>query len=461
LGATGVPTKLGAILIDLAGVNLAAMVMLAFVFGALLGTGLPPAPTYILVAIVIAPPMTRVGVNPWVVHFFAFFLGVWGELTPPTSLVAAVTAKIANASFYSTLNRALQICVSLFTLMAGVFVHPKLVIEPGVDQFGAALLILIATIGITFSLQAIFADRRGIDVLVRLVLAAFALFVLLCPNEPLAAAGCLPVLLLIGYWLLRRRGAGVVEAVGEGVKKVKRGDRVYTTQTLSGAYAEYALALEHQVHPLSAKISFSQGSGVWVPYGTAYHALYHSAKAHASETVLVHGASGGVGIAAVQIARSMGLMILGTAGTPTGLEITKREGAHQVFDHHKTGYQEEILKATGNRGVDIILEMLANVNLAYDTKLLAKDGRVIVIGNRGEVTINARELMMRRASIRAFTLWDITPAEEADIHAGLIAGLENGTLHPVVGKELPLAEAARTHKEILEPGASGKIVLVC
>jgi TRAP-type uncharacterized transport system fused permease subunit len=73
--------------------------------------------------------MTRVGVNPWVVHYFAFFLGVWGELTPPTSLVAAVTAEIANASFYSTLNRALQICVSLFTLMAGVFVHLKLVIS--------------------------------------------------------------------------------------------------------------------------------------------------------------------------------------------------------------------------------------------------------------------------------------------------------------------------------------------
>jgi len=178
-------------------------------------------------------------------------------------------------------------------------------------------------------------------------------------------------------------GAGVVEAVGEGVKKVKRGDRVYTTQTLSGAYAEYALALEHQVHPLSAKISFSQGAGVWVPYGTAYHALYHSAKAHASETVLVHGASGGVGIAAVQIARSMGLMILGTAGTPTGLEITKREGAHQVFDHHKTGYQEEILKATGNRGVDIILEMLANVNLAYDTTYDAPglDSRVHALGH--------------------------------------------------------------------------------
>jgi NADPH:quinone reductase len=255
-------------------------------------------------------------------------------------------------------------------------------------------------------------------------------------------------------------GAGIVEAVGEGVKKVKQGDRVYTTNTLSGAYAEYALALEQQIHSLPAKTSFSQGAGIWVPYGTAYHALYHSAKAHVSESVLVHGASGGVGIAAIQIARSMGLTILGTAGTPRGLELAKQEGAHQVFDHHKTGYVEEILKATGNRGVDMILEMLANVNLPNDTKLLAKDGRVIVIGNRGEVTINARELMARRASIRALTLWDITPTEEADIHAALTAGLENGTLRPIVGKELPLGDAARAHKEILEPGASGKIVLL-
>ena len=255
-------------------------------------------------------------------------------------------------------------------------------------------------------------------------------------------------------------GAGVLEAVGEGVKKVKPGDRVYTAKTITGAYAEYALALEEQVHPLPAKISFSQGAGVWVPYGTAYHALIHSAKAHASETVLVHGASGGVGSAAVQMARAMGLTVFGTAGTPRGRDLVKREGAHQVFDHGKPGYQEEILKATDGRGVDVILEMLANVNLARDLTLLAIRGRVIVIGNRGEVAINARELMARRASIRAFTLWGITPAEEADIHAGLIAGLEYGTLRPVVGKELPLAEAARAHKEILEPGASGKIVLV-
>ena len=157
----------------------------------------------------------------------------------------------------------------------------------------------------------------------------------------------------------------------------------------------------------------------------------------------------------------MGLKVLSTAGTPKGLEIAQREGAHEVFNHRKAGYQEEILQATGSRGVDIILEMLANVNLAHDTKLLANNGRVIVIGSRGEVTIYPRELMGRRASIRAFTLWAITAEEESDIHAGIFAGLENGTLRPVVGKEVPLAEAARAHKEILEPGSAGKIVLVC
>lgn len=209
---TGVPTKLGSLLIETAGINLLAMVVLSFVFGAILGTGLPPAPTYILVAIVIAPPMIQVGVNPWVVHFFAFFLGVFGELTPPTSLVAAVTAKIANASFYQTLNRALQICVSLFTLMAGVFVRPELVIEPGLGQMRGALLILTATIGITFSLQARFSERASVDLPVRLALAACALIVLLYPSERVAAAACLPVALTIGYWIIWRRPAAALDA---------------------------------------------------------------------------------------------------------------------------------------------------------------------------------------------------------------------------------------------------------
>ena len=255
-------------------------------------------------------------------------------------------------------------------------------------------------------------------------------------------------------------GAGVVEAVGSGVTKVGSGDRVYVAKTVTGAYAEFAIVLETQVHHLPANVSFAQGAGVWVPYGTAYHALFHSAHARAAETVLIHGASGGVGIAGVQFARAMGLTVFGTASSQKGLDLATREGAHRVFNHGNPGYLDEIMKATGGRGVDVILEMLANVNLANDLKLLATNGRVIVIGNRGEITINPRDLMGRRASIRGFALWGITETEEADMHAGIIAGLENGALRPVVAKEMPLAEAARAHKEILEPGAAGKIVLV-
>jgi len=254
--------------------------------------------------------------------------------------------------------------------------------------------------------------------------------------------------------------AGIVEAVGEGVTKVKKGDRVYTAKTVTGAYAEYALTLESQVHPLPAKITYAQGAGIWVPYGTAYHALHQCTKARAGESLLIHGASGGVGIAAAQMASAMGMTVLGTAGTEKGLELAMREGAQHVFNHTKPDYREQILKTTGGLGVNLILEMLANVNLGHDLKLLATHGRVIVIGSRGDVTISPRDIMSRQGSILAFALWIITEAEEKEIHAGILAGLENGTLRPVIGKEIPLSEAPRAHKEVLQPGAYGKIVLV-
>jgi NADPH2:quinone reductase len=256
-------------------------------------------------------------------------------------------------------------------------------------------------------------------------------------------------------------GAGVVEAIGEGVSKVKPGDRVYLAKNITGTYAEYAVALESQVYRLPDKISFPQGAGVFIPYGTAYHALHHQAQARGGETVLVHGASGGVGIAAIQMARAMGCTIFGTAGTPKGLSLIEREGAHLSFDHAKPGYKDQILKATGGQGVQVILEMLANVNLGADLKLLAQYGRVIVIGSRGDVTITPRDLMSRRASVRAFTLWAVTEAETADIHAAIYAGLDNGTLRPVVGCELPLKDAAQSHIDVMKPsGAHGKIVLL-
>jgi NADPH2:quinone reductase len=254
--------------------------------------------------------------------------------------------------------------------------------------------------------------------------------------------------------------AGVIEAVGEGVAKFKPGARVYTARTVTGAYAEYTLALESQVHSLPEKISFSQGAGVWVPYGTAITALIHHAHARPGETVLIHGASGGVGTAAAQFARAMGLTVFGTAGTQKGLELARKEGAHHVFDHSKPGYSDEIMKATVGRGVDVILEMLANVNFSADLKLLAMNGRVIIVGNRGEININPRDLMARRGTAKGFTLWAATETEQVEMHAAIGAGLENGTLRPIVGKELLLKDAPQAHVDVLAPGAHGKIALV-
>jgi NADPH2:quinone reductase len=252
----------------------------------------------------------------------------------------------------------------------------------------------------------------------------------------------------------------VVEYVGSGVTEFKPGDRVYTAGSLSGTYAEFALCKKEQVHPLPANVSFAQGATVGTPYATAYRGLLQRADAKPGETVLVHGASGGVGTAAVQLARAHGMRVFGTAGSDEGRALAREQGTHEVFDHRAPDHFEQVLKATGGRGVDVIMELLANVNLGKDLTILAKGGRVVIIGNRGRVEIDPRDTMQRDADIRGMVLPNTPPAELASIHAALVAGLENGTLRPVIGKEFPLAEAAQAHRAVMEPGALGKIVLL-
>jgi NADPH2:quinone reductase len=254
--------------------------------------------------------------------------------------------------------------------------------------------------------------------------------------------------------------AGVVEAVGEGVTRVHVGDRVYVAGSLTGTYAELALCDEQQVHPLPASISFAQGAAVGVPYATAYYALFLRASAVPAETVLVHGATGGVGLAATQLARAAGMRVIGTGGTEEGRQLAREQGAHEVLDHHAEAYLQKLLEITSGRGVEVVLEMLANVNLNKDLEVLAKKGRVVVIGSRGPVEINPRFMMTRDTSILGISLMNATKDELASIHAALVAGLENGTLRPVVSREMSLADAARAHEAILEPGAQGKIVLI-
>jgi NADPH2:quinone reductase len=254
--------------------------------------------------------------------------------------------------------------------------------------------------------------------------------------------------------------AGTIEAVGEGVARVVEGERVYVAGSLTGAYAELALCDESQVHRLPERVSFAEGAGVSTPYATAYRALFQRARGRPGETVFVHGASGGVGTAALQLARAAGFKVIGTAGTEEGRRHASEQGAHHVLDHHAEGYLEELTALTGGRGPDVILEMLANVNINSDLGVVAKGGRVVTIGSRGSVEINPRLAMTRDAAVLGMTLFNASPQELSSIHAAIAAGLESGTLRPVVGREFPLAEAARAHEEVLKPGALGKIVLI-
>jgi NADPH2:quinone reductase len=254
--------------------------------------------------------------------------------------------------------------------------------------------------------------------------------------------------------------AGVVEAVGPGVTAVKAGDRVYFGGSVSGAYAEMSVCNQGQVHPLPGNASFAQGAAMNVPYATAYHALFNRGHGRAGETLLVHGASGGVGIGAVQLARAAGLTVIGTAGTEKGRRLVLEQGAHHVLDHSAAGYLGEVLKLTENRGVEIVLEMLANANLEKDLGIIAMGGRVVVIGNRGTTEINARSAMNKDAAILGMALFHASPAQLAGIHAALVEGLRNGSLRPVIAQEIPLAQAPRAHEAVMAPGHSGKVVLI-
>jgi NADPH2:quinone reductase len=259
-------------------------------------------------------------------------------------------------------------------------------------------------------------------------------------------------------------GAGVVEATGDGVKRFQRGDRVYIFGTTSGirtgAYAELAVCAEPQVGPLPINVSFAEGAAIGVPYSTAYRALFQKARAIPGETVFIHGASGGVGIAGTQLAVARGIRVIGTAGTERGRELVKQQGADLVLDHHAPDYLEKLTAFTDGRGPDVILEMLANANLAKDLSVIATYGRIIVIGNRGTIEINPRAAMQRDAVIMGMVGLNTSERDVTSTHAALTAGLANGSLKPVINQELPLKDAPKAHELVTQPGASGKIVLI-
>jgi len=256
---------------------------------------------------------------------------------------------------------------------------------------------------------------------------------------------------------------GVVSALGEGVDKHGVGDRVYTGTALgfdmTGCYAEKVVRDADNVVALPESVSFAAGAALGVPYGTAHYGLFARGGAQRGETVFIHGASGSVGTAAIQLAKRAGLTVIGSGGTERGRKLILDEGADHAVDHTGDGYIEQVRSLAGG-GPQLILEMLANVNLAADLDLVAKYGRIIVIGNRGEITINPRMTMMKDLDIRGLALFNGSREQMVELTDDLLRGLADGSLRPVIGREMALAEAGEGHRAVLEPGAHGKIVLV-
>ncbi len=265
-------------------------------------------------------------------------------------------------------------------------------------------------------------------------------------------------------WTPGSDGAGRIEALGAGASLFHVGQRVYVAGTLTGTYAQKCLCTLAQVHPLPLAVSFEEGACIGVPAATAWRALADIGQAKRNETVLIHGASGGVGLAAVQIAKAAGLFVIGTASTEAGRKRVKEAGADAVLDHQDPKHLEEAARLAGGgqlkqAGIHLVLEMLANVNLGDDLKWLAQGGRVVVIGSRGEVRINPRDLMVKDASVRGMSLMNITSQDRVRIHAGLGAMLARKELRLAVKAVFPLAQAAQAHAAVMRPGAGGNIVM--
>jgi len=255
-------------------------------------------------------------------------------------------------------------------------------------------------------------------------------------------------------------GAGIVESVGPDCTRFATGDRVYTAGSVSGTYAEFALCREEDLGRLPENVSFEQGAGVWTPYATSYRALFQKAKAQSGEFVLVHGASGGVGVAATQWAKNAGCRVIGTASSDEGKRLVLEQGADAVFDHTDEDHFGDIHDHADEKGVNVIIEMLANVNLERDFEALAMYGRIVVVGNRGSIQFTPRQAMTKETTIYGMSLYNSTQPERDEIHAAIYDGLSSGALSPVVRESIPLGDAPRSHSEVIDTKAFGKIVLV-
>jgi len=254
--------------------------------------------------------------------------------------------------------------------------------------------------------------------------------------------------------------AGIVTKIGKNVTDFKVGERVYSVESVTGTYCEFTIIEQNRLFKLPDSLSFNEGSAIGVPYYTAYRALFTRANAKPCETCLIHGASGAVGIASIQLAKANGIKVIGTAGTENGLKLVKDQGADYVYNHRQSGYFNKIKQDFPN-GVDIILEMSAHVNLNRDLELLKfKKGRVIVIGCRGAIEIDARLLMAKESTVSAVKLMASDDADYNEASSLIESLMKLNAIKPYIGKVYPLEQASKAQYDVINnSGSMGRLAL--
>ncbi len=257
--------------------------------------------------------------------------------------------------------------------------------------------------------------------------------------------------------------AGVVEAVGEGVTDVGPGARV--AAFTSKSYAEYCLAPASMVIALPEFVSFVEGAAFPIQVLTAYHLLHTAASTGPGRTVLVHAAAGGVGLAAVQLARAAGARVFGTVSSDTKVQLARECGADTVINYTMEKFADEVLRLTEGRGVDLILDAVGKPTFEEGLRCLAPFGHLILYGRAGGPPdpLNVSVLSPKSQTVSGFMLPTVTrgfPDQTRQSAAHCFALMREGRLKLYIGKSWPLAQAAEAHRYLESRQSTGKLILV-
>lgn len=253
-------------------------------------------------------------------------------------------------------------------------------------------------------------------------------------------------------------GAGIIEDVGEGVIGYELKERVYVINSVSGTYAEYCICSPDQIFPLPTEIGWTEAACLGVPYFTAARALFTKGRIIGDDSVLIHGASGSVGLACLQLLAGKASRVFGTAGSDAGMKLVLENGADACFNHNDAGHCEKIKKASG--GVDLVVEMLADVNLKKDIAALSPGARIVVVGSRGRIDFSPRDLMGGEHTLIGLKITQASLEEKISYAKLIEEGIERGQIKPPIRAAFALEDAYRAHKALMESPSTGSIVLV-